>query len=259
MLKRLISVFFCLLALSSSVAQTVLPERMMVEGEIKDTNQQAVSYAHILVKSRNEGVVSDYYGKFRIGVFPGDTLIISSISFDHVIIPIPPDITSSGIHFNISMQTQTVELKELVVHPWPETYKQFKEEFIALEVEDPLANLDLHLPSPAEMRNFAYSKGGIVMPGPISMLYDQFSKEARSKRIYADLMKKERAAVRYNNVLITRITGIKDEDEIKKLKDFCALQIQFILDSSDYELYAAIMNCYEDFCMNMTDTVAPRE
>jgi hypothetical protein len=260
MLKRLITVIFCLCTYSS-FTQIVGKDRILVEGEIKDSNQQAVSYAHILVKSRNEGVVGDSYGNFRIGVFPGDTLIISSISFEHVIIPIPADIPSSGIHFNVYMQTQTINLKELVVHPWPATFKQFKKEFIEMEVEDPLANLDLHLPSPEEMRMFSYSlEGGFGVRLPlISMLYDQFSKEARSKRIYTDLMKKEKAAVRYNNVLISKITGIKNEDGIKKFIDFCALQVQFILESSDYELYAAIMDCYSEFCMTGTDTVAPGE
>jgi hypothetical protein len=255
--KSLFTVLLCFFALIS-VAQTGGQERIIVEGEIKDTNLQAVSYAHILVKSRNEGVVGDYYGKFRIGVLPGDTLIISAISYEHAIIPIPGNISSKAYHFNVYLQTKTENLKELVVHPWPETYKQFKKEFLALEVEDPLANLDLHLPTPAEMKMLSYSQGatGISI---ISYFYDKYSKEARSKRIYADLMKKERADVRYNNVLISRITGIKDEDEIKKLKDFCALQVQFILDSSDYELYAAIMDCYDEFSMNETDTVAPGE
>lgn len=256
MAKMLVTVIFSLCTLLS-FAQTGAVDRIIVEGELKDTNQQAVSYAHILVKSRNEGVVGDYYGKFHIGVFPGDTLIITAISFETVVYPIPHNIPSTGYHFNICMQNKTVNLKEFVVHPWPATYKAFKKAFVEMEVENPLANLDLHLPSPKELRNLAYSQGGVVMPGPISMLYDQFSKEAKSKRIYAGLMKKEQVAVRYNNVLITRLTGIKDEVEIKKLIDFCALRDQFILDSSDYELYAAIMDCYDQFRMNGLDTVTP--
>jgi len=185
--------------------------------------------------------------------------IDSAGSFHHALIPILGTIAPAGNHFKVFMQTNTVNLKELVVYPWPSTYEQFKREFVAMKVEDPLANLHLNLPSPAEMRNLAYSQGGIVMPGPISMLYDQFSKEARSKKIYAGLMKKDKAAVRYNNSLISKITGIKDEDEIQKFIDFCALQVQFILDSSDYELYAVIMNCYSEFCKSGGDTLAPGE
>ncbi len=193
--KRLITFIFFLYALIS-IAQTGGQERIIVEGEIKDTNLQAVSYAHILVKSRNEGVVGDYYGKFRIGVLPGDTLIITAISYEHAIIPIADNIPSTGNHFNVCMQTKTENLKELVVHPWPETFKQFKKEFIEMEVEDPMANLDLHLPSPEEMRNEAYPQGGSSYREPISSyLYDKYSKEAQSKRIYAESDEERKAAV----------------------------------------------------------------
>lgn len=183
----------------------------------------------------------------------------STGTLHHVFDPNPGTIIPADNFYKYYLQTKTINPGDSVHAPWPATYEEFKKAFIEMVIQDPLENLDLHLPSPAEMRNLAYSQGGIVMPGPISMLYDQFSKEARSKRIYADLMKKERADVRYNNVLITRVTGIKHEDEIKKFKDFCVLQVQFILDASDYELYAAIMNCYAEFCTNMTDTLAPGE
>jgi hypothetical protein len=186
-----------------------------------------------------------------------DTLIDTAFSYHHLL-PIPDNFNSKGNFYKDYLNGGTVHLKIPGVRPCPATYEQFKKEFLELEVEDPLANLDLHLPSPEEMRMLA-CQGGIVMPGPISILYDQFSKEARSKEIYAGLMKKDEAALRYNDALITKLTGIKDKDEIQKFMDFCAIQIQFILKSSDYELYAAIMDCYGEFCKTGTDTVAPGE
>jgi hypothetical protein len=183
----------------------------------------------------------------------------STRTLDQLFNPNPGTIIPADNFYKYYLQTKTINPGDSVHTMWPATYEEFKKAFIALEVEDPLANLDLHLPSPAEMRNLAYGGYIAVSKGPVSMLYDQFSKEARAKRIYADLLKKERAAVRYNNVLITRITGIKDEDKIREFIDFCALPVQFILNSSDYEIYAAIMNCYEVFCMNVTDTLAPGE
>jgi hypothetical protein len=61
-------------------------------------------------------------------------------------------------------------------------------------------------------------------------------------------MNKERAEKRYNKALVSRITGLKTEDDLKKFMQFCALQIKFILESTDYELYAAISNCYDEYC-----------
>lgn len=258
MLKRLFTFILCS-CLIYSFAQTNETGRVIVNGEIKESNFEPVSYAHILLKTRNEGCVGDYYGKFTIGVFPGDTLIISAVSLHHEIIFIPDTISSAEYFVQVFMQKDTVNLKELVVRPWPATFKLLKEEFMKIEIEDPIADLDLHLPTPEEMRNLAYSQGGIVIPGPIGILYDQFSKEARSKKIYAELMKKENAGKRYNKTMVKRITGLKNDDDIRKFMEFCALQIRFILESTDYELYAAIMNCFGEFCKINDGTTAPGE
>lgn len=177
----------------------------------------------------------------------------------HLFNPNSGTIISLRNYLKEDKQTKTINPGDSVHTPWPATWEEFKKEFIEMKIEDPIANLDLHLPSPKEMRNMAYPQGGIVMQGPISLLYDRFSKEAKSKRIYADLMKKDAAAVRYNSVVIAKVTGLQDEVEIKKFIDFCAFRVEFILDATDYELYAAILDCYQDYCMNVTDTVAPGE
>jgi len=260
MLNRLLLVLFTLYVIPS-VAQTGLTERITVRGVIKDSELNPVSYAHILSKSRNEGWVCDYDGKFRISVLPGDTLRISAVSFHHSILIIPETFEYRELSVVISMQKDTVNLKELIVHPWPSTLNQMKREFMEIEIEDPVANLNLHLflPSPQEMRNLANPDGGITMPGPISILYNKFSKEARSKRTYAELMKKEKAGMRFNKTIVSRITGLKNDDEIKKFMEFCSLQIRFILESTDYELYAAIINCYDEYCLIFPSSSIPQE
>ena len=247
MLKRFIAAIFFIYG-STSFAQVEHAGRISVKGEIRDIDHEPVSYAHIQVKSKNEGWVGDYYGKFSIGLLAGDTLLITAVSFHPAVIPIPLNIAGNEYLMQVILQKDTVNLKELVIHPWPSTYSQFKKEFMELDVEDPIANLDLNLPSPEEMRNLAYPEGGIFIPGPIGILYNQFSREARLKRTYAELMKKERADKRYNASIVSRVTGMKNADDIKKFIEFCALQIKFILESTDYELYAAILDCYGEYC-----------
>jgi len=51
----------------------------------------------------------------------------------------------------------------------------------------------------------------------------------------------------YNLDLINKITGLSNEKEIRKFMDFCNLQLEFILNVSDYELYLAILDCLKDF------------
>lgn len=236
---------FCLL---NAYSQDPADNRVLIRGVIKDSTQRPVSYAHILNKNRNEGFVSDYYGTFRASAYPGDTLVISAVSFQRTYLLVPIDVSVSDYLAEVILQNNIVDLDEVVIRPWPATLEELKREFMEIEIEDPMANVDLHLPSPEELKNLAYSTGGIRMPGPASILYDQFSKEAKSKRIYAELMLKEKAGKRYNKEVVSKITGLKTDDEIKKFMEFCALQIKFILDSTDYELYAAILGCFNDYC-----------
>jgi hypothetical protein len=250
MRKNLTITFFFAISIILSFSQSAQPSRIRLTGEIKDEKQKAVSYAHIIEESRNEGWVSDYYGNFRAEVLPGDTLIISAVSFHHATILVPVDLKENECRIEVVMKQDTVQLRELVIYPWPSTFSQLKRDFLQVEVEDPLADLDLHLPSPEELKMLSYSlEGGFGIKVPlISILYDQFSKEAKNKKNYETEMKREKAYTRYNKVVVSRVTGLKNEDEIQKFMAYCALQVKFILESTDYELYAAILNCYHDFC-----------
>ena len=44
-----------------------------------------------------------------------------------------------------------------------------------------------------------------------------------------------------------KITGLKDDQEIREFMKFCTLEVKFILEASDYELYLAIRNCYVEY------------
>jgi hypothetical protein len=233
----------------------------MVSGEIRDVRSIPVSYAHIVIKDRPEGVVGDYNGKFTIGALPGDTLVISAVSFHKAYVPVPQGFNRTGFSVSITLVSDTVNLAEIVVHPWPATIGQLRREVLAHEPEDPLANLDLHLPSPKELKMLAtspnYEPGQIRLysgSGPVSLIYNQFGKEARQKKAYGEVMRKEQAAQRYNHEVVARVTGLKDSGEIKKFIDFCKLELSFILQASDYELFAAITGCYREFRNIPADT-----
>ncbi len=54
--------------------------------------QQPVSFAHIVNKARQLGVVGGYDGYFSIGAYPGDTLIISAVSYHNKNLIVPDTI-----------------------------------------------------------------------------------------------------------------------------------------------------------------------
>jgi len=253
-MPRLIASLCFVMMFLLSVGQMADSSKILVIGQVKDEYGKPVSYAHIIENKRNEGWVSDYYGKFMASVYPGDTIEVSAISFHKSLVFVPHTITDSEYKLDVIMIQDTIQLRELVVHPWPATLSQLKRDFMKVEIDDPADDINLYLPSMKDIAAMMRTPGvpgqiGLYSgPGPLSILYDQFSKEGRSKRLYAELVKKDKADRRYNEGLITRITGLKAEDDIKKFMEFCALQVKFILESTDYELYAAILNCYDEFC-----------
>lgn len=257
MIRRLLSFFLFMIA-CGTVAQEESAGRITVSGEIKDREGAPVSYAHILIKARNEGTVGDYYGRFAIPAFPGDTLTISAISYHDINIIIPSGFLLRRYPVAVFMSKDTVNLKEVLIHPWPATLEKLKEEVLNIEIRDPVSeNITPYLPTPQELKALAHPPGAIVaMPGPFSLLYDRFSKEAKQKKAYAGVMKQEMASKKYNMTLVSLLTGLKSEPEILKFIDFCALEIDFILRATEYELYAAIIECYHDYC-NLHPGVPP--
>lgn len=242
----------CLLIIFTLVlnAQEQSQARINVTGDIKDREGAPVSYAHILIKARNEGTVGNYYGSFAIPAFPGDTLTISAISYHDAHIIVPSGFLLTEYPVAIFMSRDTVRLKEVVIHPWPATLEKLKESLLNIEIRDPVGeNITPYLPTPQELKALAHPPGAIIaLPGPFSLMYERFSKEARQKKAYADVTRKESAAKKYNPAVIARVTGLKNTGEIIKFIEFCALETDFILEATEYELYAAIIECYQDYC-----------
>ena len=252
MVKKGYLILFLILPLLAS-SQEGEKKPFRIEGKIVDSLQRPVSYAHILIKSRNTGWVGGYDGTFRIGVYPGDTITISAISYQKKQFIIMEGLKEKDQPLLFLMDQDTILLKEQLIYPWPETYSELKKEILQMEADHSMDAVDLHLPSLKDLDVLARTPmvegqmGLYSGPGPFSVLYYHFSKEAKSKKMLHQIRLKDQAETRYNAALVSRITGLSDDEEIEKLMEFCDLQVQFILNSTDYELYSAIMYCYKDY------------
>lgn len=238
---------------ASAFSQKEQQKPLRIEGRIIDTHLQPVSFAHILNKERNTGTISDYYGDFSLGSYPGDTLTISSISYHTLVYCVPDTLTEGPLRLLLVMETDTVFLQEQVIYPWPETYDELKKEILALEAENTHLEPDLHLPSLKDVAALARTSmapgqlGLYKGSGPISLLYDKYSKEAKEKRELTRIRKYEHLKTRYNTTVVSIVTGLTDLEEINRLIEYCDLNTEFISNSTDYELYTAINQCYIEY------------
>jgi hypothetical protein len=94
---------------------------------------------------------------------------------------------------------------------------------------------------------FGFSGMNLSMPGPFSLIYSTLSKEAKIRRALEKIIIQEAVRKRYNDALISRITGLKDKLEINKFVLYCKMEYQFVLQATDYELYSAILQYYHSY------------
>ena len=225
-------------------------QRVTIEGEVKDTIYAPVPFVNVLVDGRNEGCAADLYGKFRIAVYPGDVLVISSVSYKTARLRIPDTLTSDQYWLKVILTADTLLLNEVTIHPPAETWEDFKASKLAINSPeystDALTKIYLK-----EDLGWLFETNSGVAPGPASILYSIFGKQPKEKRqLRAVLYREELEELivrRYNPYVVSRLTGLKSEASIVRLMKFCNLDLSFILTAPDYYFYLAIMECYRAY------------
>lgn len=228
---------------SISIGQTVA-HTIKLYGEVFDDIGKPVVHAHIVNISSQIGTLTNRDGRFAINVFPEDTVKISSVGYKPNLLLIP-FLNEKELHKTITLTFDTVALSETIIYPYPATLEALKEEFLALELEEEIPEFDLHLekagisPSP---------QTGMIISGPITALYNAFSRHAKIAQKYQGLVYQEQLRIKskeiYNTSLVKRVTGLDTDEKAKKFMEYCDLEPIFILNSNEYELVCAIYDCY---------------
>jgi hypothetical protein len=254
--------FLLLLVFQNMKAQVAAPGPVVsVEGFITNPQGKYIENAHIVNVSGNKGTTSNFAGQFHIDTYPGDTLRVTCVGYVPFKYHIPVNRQSPIIPLHIVMKSDTVLITGVEIYPWPADAQALKDAVLAMETETPkTADLRLNdpkfynMPLPGGQLPQRNSTPGlanpgftITVPGPITALYDAFSKEGKSKRKLESLVnqdeKKVVAARRYNAKVIQQITTFKTDKEIQDFMLFCNLPVDFIVSSTEYDLYKAIHEC----------------
>lgn len=94
-----------------------------------------IPFATILVKNTSRGTTSDYYGYFSFVAKKNDTIQFSSIGYKKSYFVVPDTLEDHRYSLIQTMWRDTVQLDEVVIHPWP-TQEQFREAFLNLNIPD---------------------------------------------------------------------------------------------------------------------------
>jgi len=230
-----------------------------VEGFVTNTEGKYIEKIHIVDISGNRGTTSNLEGQFRIIAFPGDTIRFTGVGYIPFRYHVSADRQSPVIPLHIVMESDTIMITGINIYPWPADAAAFKEAILAMDDQAPkVPDLKLNNPKynaagslPGSPPNYipGMANPGLTytIKGPITALYDAFSKEGKSQRKYEELIKADQkkvvAARRYNADVVKLITHFTSDKEIQDFMLYCNLSVDFIISSSEYDLYKAIHEC----------------
>jgi hypothetical protein len=133
MCRSLLIIIITLLICSLAQSQ---PEKLIqLSGVIRNEYLQPIQFAHIVIKNKNRGTISDMRGMFSFVVEPKDTVLFTAVGFKRVALVIPDTLTRYHLPVDIYMETDTIWIEEVIILPW-KTYEEFREAFLSLELPD---------------------------------------------------------------------------------------------------------------------------
>jgi hypothetical protein len=94
-----------------------------------------VALTSVLIKGTHRGAISDYFGFFTLVAKPGDVIQFISLGYKDAEYKIPDSLKSVSYSIIQTLFRDTIQLKELVVYPWP-SKEDFKREFLNLKLPE---------------------------------------------------------------------------------------------------------------------------
>jgi len=253
-LIRICCIVFVLCLVKTSMSQKV--HELRIDGFITDLQGRPLAYVNILNYKAGTGTSSDSRGSFRIFAGTGDTIVFSSIGFETYIFQVPLTSGASIVPVHIYLREDTLQLPGITIYDWPRNLTELRQAVLNQKVDKPqIADLNLN----AKITDLPPAGPGQTLPGmgdpgltytisgPITMLYNSFSRRGKSLRKYEELTGKDQVKAiidkKYNPEIVRSITGFTTDEEIREFIEFCNLSTDFLKEASEYEIYCSVKEC----------------
>ena len=217
---------------------------------LSQADTTAISNAHVINLSTARGTTTAPDGRFKIWVSSGDKLRFQVVGYASQTIAIDDHLALLTDSIDFYLDEIIIQLPVVTIFPYA-TFAEFKQAFINFKDPEPeysYAMPELTIEPSLENRPPGF---GVVIPGPITALYNQFSRRGREQRTYQRLIGEEelakRAARVVNPAVIKQLTGIDNEQTYYAFLRFCNLSNEYIVEAKAYEVYEHLLRCHEQF------------
>lgn len=218
-------------------------------GELRNYRDSAViEDVHIINLSKKLGTTSNKNGLFKITSTVGDSLLFSVLGYEFEMVIVDSSNLILERLNTVELAPKTYSIPDIFVWPYL-TYAEFKQAFINFDKEIP--EVELRLPEGENEMYAAAANPHISLGSPITALYMAFSKEGKELRKYQETLERDNyekfLASKYNETIVQKITEIQNMKEVRAFMEYCNFSDNFIARSSEYTIYAAILNCYNNY------------
>lgn len=223
------ALFFILSLLLASTQYDALAQRKFVLGKVLDNKtQKGLTGLSVSNQQTKQTTRTNDQGVFFLWASAGDSLIMTSLEYGRM-----------GMIWDGQNREPVMSAKKQAIALQEVTITSKRSEKIDKEIEAFLAE-------PKASKNMTGEEIFAMVSSPVSLLYEMFSKEGKSRRRLAVTIQKDRktdyANMRFNPQLVARMTNLKGQ-EIDKFMTFCSFSEDFILQASDYELALETFKC----------------
>lgn len=205
-----------------------------------------IPYAAVMNLNTRRGAYSGYDGYYSIVMGRTDTLEFRVIGYETQYFTLPPGLSTSYFTLNVLMRPTRYELEEYVYDPF--NYDRVLQSMKSL----PLPEHETRVTDPDIGRSYSAPRmgAGLVFSGPITKLYNRFSRRGREMQRLEALLAGDDHVVesrrKLTPELIQQVTGLQ-YDDIQEFVRYCQLGHEFISQASLYDIMVAIDRCYKQF------------
>lgn len=98
---------------------------------------EPIPFVTVSIEGGSRGVYTDWKGFFSLVVEKGEEVVFSAVGYKTASFVIPDTLTDNRYSLVQLLSTDTINLPETVVFPWP-SREHFKLEFLAMQIDDDL-------------------------------------------------------------------------------------------------------------------------
>jgi len=239
----------------------VVAQNGLIRGKVVDgANGKALEYAHVLNYSLHKSIYCNIGGEFRLDARPGDTLVMYALGYYYQKVIVEAAMLGIERVKEFPLKQQVYDLTEARILGIG-SYEDFKRDFIALDIpKTKTDNLNEYITGIARAEAVeAYEKAkaegklnGVTFIS-VPILTPEEKERIKLARIIDEEQVRDQIYQKYNPVLVKRVTGLTDDDEIIDFMAFCDFSERYLLNVTEYDLMSRIALKFEIFKRNKED------